>query len=433
MGEPSVPVKRRKVTYKRPNALFEKWLGEWKDEAKEKGWQIAYSYQKALQSLKKYPTPLKSGKQCNMLKSFGPALCSKLDKKIKEYIAENPDDTRFSTEDPLPKATKPTSPKKKKAAGNSPKKRKPAAKKNKKNHDDEDEDMDDDDLQPAPVVFIPPGNAQVKLIVDCSETNMTTKKASQKNAMKELQAQKIAFEIRDLSVGDFMWLAVAPNGSELVLPYIVERKRSDDLAQSIKGDRYHEQKMRLNACGLNVIYLFEDTKSYIGFREESLYQAQMNTNIQSKFCVHTTGSVKETVSYLASLTRVLEKKIRNKCIKSCSSDDEPQYSLNGRSLCLPSYKEFKQGSAKIENFTVREMFAQLLLQISGTSCDAVCAIVEKYPTLSHMREAFGRCDSLFEKIGLLTVLQYGSSRMSLPHTVAKKIVQFFTASDFSEL
>lgn len=45
---------------------------------------------------------------------------------------------------------------------------------------------------------------------------------------------------------------------ELVLPYVVERKRLDDLAQSIRGTRYHEQKHRLSRCGLpHVIYLAE--------------------------------------------------------------------------------------------------------------------------------------------------------------------------------
>jgi len=75
--------------------------------------------------------------------------------------------------------------------------------------------------------------------------------------MKELQGRKIPFEIRDLSIGDFLWLAVAPNGSELVLPFIVERKRSDDLANSIKGSRYHEQKVSHNFYFQQRLILFK--------------------------------------------------------------------------------------------------------------------------------------------------------------------------------
>jgi len=79
------------------------------------------------------------------------------------------------------------------------------------------------------------------------------------------------------------------------------------------------------------------------------------------------------------------------------------------------------------------MFAQHLLQISGTSPEAVCAIVQKFPTLALMREAFSNCESNSEKIGLLTVLQFGNSRKSLPYEVAKRIVSFYTVYDFSSL
>lgn len=62
-------------------------------------------------------------------------------------------------------------------------------------------------------------------------------------------------------MGDFIWIAkekVAVDPSrlrqrepkELVLPYIVERKRLDDLKNSIIDGRYKEQKMRLRECGL---------------------------------------------------------------------------------------------------------------------------------------------------------------------------------------
>jgi crossover junction endonuclease MUS81 len=39
----------------------------------------------ALSSLQKYPLPLKSGKECLILKFFGPKLCSKLDKKLEDH------------------------------------------------------------------------------------------------------------------------------------------------------------------------------------------------------------------------------------------------------------------------------------------------------------------------------------------------------------
>lgn len=46
--------------------------------------------------------------------------------------------------------------------------------------------------------------------------------------------------MKDLKVGDFTWICRKHNSSkELVLPYIIERKRMDDFASSIKDKRLH--------------------------------------------------------------------------------------------------------------------------------------------------------------------------------------------------
>lgn len=68
--------------------------------------------------------------------------------------------------------------------------------------------------------------------------------------------------------------------------------------------------MRLKACGLNVIYLIEATPAHISLPQETLFQAQTNTEIVDKFCVHNTANVKETISYLATITRMLQQKIK---------------------------------------------------------------------------------------------------------------------------
>lgn len=75
---------------KSPNPLFEKWLTEWRDKAKETDSNMQYCFAKALASLKKYPLPLENGKSCKILKGFGDKLCIMLDKKLKEY-KDNPE------------------------------------------------------------------------------------------------------------------------------------------------------------------------------------------------------------------------------------------------------------------------------------------------------------------------------------------------------
>jgi ERCC4-type nuclease len=61
----------------------------------------------------------------------------------------------------------------------------------------------------------------------------------------ELSALGTLFELRHLKVSDFVWVCrERETGRELVLPYIVERKRMDDLAKSIQDGRFHEQKVK---------------------------------------------------------------------------------------------------------------------------------------------------------------------------------------------
>lgn len=61
--------------------------------------------------------------------------------------------------------------------------------------------------------------------------------------VKAIEAQGTKLEVRKLKVGDFAWVSRNSKGQEVLLPYIVERKRLDDLASSIKDGRFHEQKV----------------------------------------------------------------------------------------------------------------------------------------------------------------------------------------------
>lgn len=68
--------------------------------------------------------------------------------------------------------------------------------------------------------------------------------------MKELEKSDVKFEISKLNIGDFAWIARSKTSSfqnvDVVLDYIVERKRVDDLCQSIIDGRYKEQKVSKN-------------------------------------------------------------------------------------------------------------------------------------------------------------------------------------------
>jgi len=80
-----VEMKRIKIVPDRPNRLFEIWLEEWRNEAVLRNSELHNHFAKALDSLKRYPLPLESGKECIILQHFGTKLCSMLDKKLEEY------------------------------------------------------------------------------------------------------------------------------------------------------------------------------------------------------------------------------------------------------------------------------------------------------------------------------------------------------------
>jgi crossover junction endonuclease MUS81 len=65
--------------------------------------------------------------------------------------------------------------------------------------------------------------------------------------LKELEKSEIKYEISKLNIGDFTWVARTKissfSSTDVVLDYVVERKRIDDLCQSIIDGRYKEQKV----------------------------------------------------------------------------------------------------------------------------------------------------------------------------------------------
>jgi crossover junction endonuclease MUS81 len=65
-----------------------------------------------------------------------------------------------------------------------------------------------------------------------------------------LNKSKVKYDIGKLNVGDFAWIVRSKSSAgqpdtDLVLDYVVERKRMDDLCQSIIDGRYKEQKVNL--------------------------------------------------------------------------------------------------------------------------------------------------------------------------------------------
>ncbi|XP_027564408.1 crossover junction endonuclease MUS81 [Neopelma chrysocephalum] len=80
------PPRRRRRPRGPPNPLFARWLREWRDEAQ--GTWARGTYERALRSLSRFPLRLRSGRSASILQHFGPALCERLDQRLRQHRME---------------------------------------------------------------------------------------------------------------------------------------------------------------------------------------------------------------------------------------------------------------------------------------------------------------------------------------------------------
>ncbi|KAL9953048.1 hypothetical protein ACROYT_G040399 [Oculina patagonica] len=307
----------------------------------------------------------------------------------------------------------------------------------------------EEDASFTPDFVLRPGTFDVILCVDVIETTGGQAKSRKDALVPELKNNGVQFDVRKLQLGDFLWVArertvptpgclSVPVARELVLDYIIERKRMDDLCGSIIDGRFREQKFRLRHCGLNhPIYLVEDFGSiqHMSLPESTLLQAIVNTQVVDGFFVKRTRDLKETVAYLTVMTRYLQRLYSNKTLASCPQGGLEQArsnSTNGNDkMYLMNFPDFNDSTVKNKVMTVSEVFAKQLMQLSGVSPDKAVAILEKYPTPKRLLDAYKAQDSVKERELLLSALKCGKNQRALGPSVSKLIYQLFCSPTLS--
>ncbi|CAH2982667.1 unnamed protein product [Chilo suppressalis] len=269
---------------------------------------------------------------------------------------------------------------------------------------------------------LPAGSFEVLLLIDKNETSGPSKKNDPTVAQFNKYPDML-HEYRSLKVGDFTWIArhKINRDQELVLPFIVERKRMDDLGHSIKDGRFHEQKFRLRKCGLkNVIYMVENygSNSHCGLPIQSLMQSLANTRVQDGFKVHLTDSLSHSARFLAMMTKRITVEYKNQDLKGCNS--EP---TNGN---LMTFNYFNKTSTKSKPLSVTETFIKLLLQIKGVSVEKALAITNVYKTPVALMKAYENCIDKKESEMMLANLKYGSTKRNVGPCVSKSLYHMFS-------
>lgn len=258
--------------------------------------------------------------------------------------------------------------------------------------------------------------------------------------IQELNRNNVRYEVRRLNIGDFTWIARDKSGNELVLPYIVERKRLDDLAGSIKTGRYQEQKFRLKNSGIpNVTYLIEylDVKNY-GLPIQTLYKAVVNSEVQHDCQIKFTDSAKDTILYLAVHTTLLEDVYARKLLCSCAKDqltsvadgDKSPVDTDDMASLMP-FSEFNQAASKWGAVNIKDFFVRQLIQLAQMTVEKAIAITNVYATPRQLLDAYedvrlvGGGGDIVDQQQLLAKIPYGTMRRTIGPALSKVIYEFY--------
>ncbi|XP_017030531.1 crossover junction endonuclease MUS81 [Drosophila kikkawai] len=418
---------RLAVRLKEPNPLFTRWLERWLREAERRQQKSQFKLRQALEALKCYPLPLYSGRDCAILRGFGGTLCQMIDEELRQHRVVNLLPPTATTSEQYEQQVQQVVRKVQEKQEEQAQKKKQREKKPRKPTKKDLQEMAAAEERERRVEM-PPGSFEILLLVDIQETSGKNKRVldQTRSYLESLGAQH---EVRRLTIGDFLWIAKDPAGNELVLPYIVERKRMDDLASSIRDGRFHEQKHRLKQSGLkHVIYLVEDygDNEQLGLPLDSLQQALANARVQNGVQVVRTENHFRSMAYLASMSRSLAQIFGQKTLHSVQDKAESCCLLTDSKLGLLKFRALYDDSAKNAQLTVREVFVQQLLQLHSLSLERAMAIVERYPTPRCLLDAYEECVEAKEARQLLARIPYGPLERPLGEKVSQCLHEFYT-------
>lgn len=204
----------------------------------------------------------------------------------------------------------------------------------------------------------------MEVIIDNRETKI-------KEYFSSLVNYVDVFKYENLDIGD---IVIKYNG---VVKYIFERKTLRDLAESIKDNRYHEQKQRMkfsSSSDVKISYIFEYFINYdslepdvqiSNLRADVLLSAILNTTLRDNYGIFLTKDTKETIYVLENIIYRMLKDPTKYFNKTDKIDNT--YLLKRR---------------KKDNITRENIFLLYLSQIPGVSKSIGTQLSKMYKTMS---------------------------------------------------
>ncbi|RUS73595.1 hypothetical protein EGW08_018638, partial [Elysia chlorotica] len=294
----------------------------------------------------------------------------------------------------------------------------------------------------TPDFTLQPGTFDIILCLDNRE--FYGSKSSCKTLLPDLMKSGVQCDLRLLHVGDLLWIArerLGPQidrvqGRELVLNYIIERKRMDDLVSSLTDGRMKEQKFRLKHCGLSeTIILIEEYGSVQNFSlsEKTIKQSIVNSQMIDGFKVKRCANARDAVTYLAIMTRFLQQNFCNKTLHAVPVEQmkllKGQQNIHHTQQYLAPFTAFNEAAVKHKDLKVAELFAKQLIQVPGVSAERAKAITSVYPTLSVLLDAYKKCSNTKDSEKLLATIKYGRNERNLGIAVSRMLHMLYTQQD----
>lgn len=265
---------------------------------------------------------------------------------------------------------------------------------------------------PLPVfspILLQRGTFTVHLVLDVREIRARQDRDYMQNELSKRGTQPI---MRSLELGDALWVAkchdpafLAANGAEgdeVLLDWIVERKRLDDLVGSIKDGRFHEQKFRLRKSGVkNVVYIIEEISmnaDHFQKYEEAVQSAIASTQVVNGYFVKKTQKMDDTIRYLARMTVLLKDIYEKKPLRIIPTQvlTTNNYlpliaDLQVKNPTQPyniTYGAFASLASKSETLTLRDVFLKMLMCMRGVTGEKALEIQRRWKTPRGFAEAF---------------------------------------------
>ncbi|KAL4870952.1 crossover junction endonuclease mus81 [Aspergillus spectabilis] len=311
-------------------------------------------------------------------------------------------------------------------------------------------------------IAIPPDSFTVQLVLDTREVRTSKDRDYISN---ELIRKGITPEVRALEVGDIIWVAkfhdptflsrYGEEGDEIMLDWIVERKRLDDLIGSIKDGRFHEQKFRLQRSGIkNVIYLIEEfsvthesNTAAAAKYHEMVSSAIASTQVVNGYFVKRTKNLDDTIRYLARMTSLLRSMYNSSSPSSSQTATAkptslsllPTRSLTPSNPYLPTlttlrtqnptitygvtFPTFCLLASKSEALTLRDIFLKMLMCTRGITGDKALEIQRRWATPQAFVRAFEELDEKEREVMVSENVQSVVGRKRIAKILSGKVAE----------